>query len=336
MTIPYHALLGAAAVSLAYSQDSAPQAWFENLPADDQSILRCYTFRTIPGVRYQVESSPDLVDWHQETTLYGLGQDYAVPMHPVSSSVSGPPPSGQTFTNVSLLVRPSSSNSGDLVLSWSSLSNEVPLTWLLPDAATVGWNSLPLFSWRQGAYQFFIRYEPSPVTPPVENPTLGSLDGSMLEAFQTAIPSINAAIDQSAVLVRNTPSAGSGATGERKFWRIRYDWTSDLDRDGTPDWAEFENLVGGGTGSIGSDAYDSDSNDDGIEDGQQTDTDGDGTFDARDIALSDATASFEKHAQPLYALFPIHNASPDPTYPSPFAINDKGTVLYANGTWSGG
>lgn len=335
MKIRYYALWGAASLSLAHSQDSAPQTWFENLPADNQSILRCYTLRTIPGVRYQVESSQNLVDWHQETALYGLGQDYTVPMHAISSG-GATATSGNAITNVSLMVRPSATNSGDLVISWPSLENEAPITQLVPNASAIGWNQLPLFSWPQGTYQFFIRFETSPATPPANAPTLGSEDTAMVAAFQAAIPSINEAIGNSTALSRNTPLASSAATDEKKFWRIRYDWTSDLDRDGTPDWAEFERLAEGNTGSIGDNAYDADSNGDGIKDGQQTDTDGDGTSDADDIALTDITASFEKHAQPLYALFPINNASPDPIYPSPFDINDKGTVLYANGTWSGG
>jgi hypothetical protein len=241
MKIRYHALLGVTSVSLAYAQDFAPQTWFEDLPAEDQSILRCYTFRTIPGVRYQLESSLNLVDWHQESALYGLGQDYTVPMHPVSSAASGSPSSGQTLTNASLLVRPSSANSGDLVLSWPSLANEAPLTLLLSGAAAVGWDSLPLFSWHEGTYQFFIRYETAPTTPPAETPALGTLDGAMIEAFRTAILSINDAIANSTALTRNTPLVPE--LGERKFWRIRYDWTSDLDRDGTPDWAEFAKRV---------------------------------------------------------------------------------------------
>jgi hypothetical protein len=337
MTIRYYALWGAASLSLAYAQDFAPQTWFEDLPANDDSILRCYTLRTIPGVRYQVESSQNLVDWHQETELYGLGQDYTVPMHEVSPpGESSTVTSGNEATNVSIMVRPSVSNSGDLVISWPSVDTGTPTTFLLSNAGAIGWNQLPLFSWLQGTHQLFIRYDSSPVTPPAEIPTLGSQDSEMVTAFQAAIPSINEAIGNSTALARNTPLAGSAATEEKKFWRVRYDWTGDLDRDGTPDWAEFENLVNGGTDSVGNNAYNADSNSDGIEDGKQTDTDGDGTFDFGDIVLGDATASFAKYAQPSYALFPINNASPDPIYPSPLAINDKGTVLYGNGTWSGG
>lgn len=335
MKIPAYALLGAVSLSLAHSQDFAPQTWFEDISISDQSVQKCYSFHTLPGVLYRVESSSNLVDWTQETELYGLGQNYTLAMHEVSPPTGGATSStAETLTNVSVLARPSAGNSADLVISWPSLDHESPVTFLLSQASATGWNQLPLFSWLQGTYQFFIRFESSPATPPAETPTLGSLDSAMVAAFQTAIPSINEAIANSTALARNTPIAAE--SGERKFWRIRYDWTSDLDRDGTPDWAEFERLAAGGTVTVSNDAFDADSNGDGIKDGFQTDTDDDGTSDAEDIVLDDATATYAKHAQPLYALFPINNASPDPIYPSPFDINDKGTVLYANGTWTGG
>jgi hypothetical protein len=84
------------------------------------------------------------------------------------------------------------------------------------------------------------------------------------------------------------------------------------------------------------DAFDPDTNGDGIPDGQQLDGDLDGIPDAKDPDAADNTAFFPLGPVPRYALFPITNALPPADTPQALQINDKGTVLYENGTWCGG
>ncbi len=95
------------------------------------------------------------------------------------------------------------------------------------------------------------------------------------------------------------------------LWRILVDPTIDTDRDGSPDWAEFE-IAARGTGVLIPDVignpFDADTNADGTPDGEQLDAELDGTADAKDPDAADETAVFPLGPEPRYALFPITNA----------------------------
>ncbi len=83
-----------------------PERWLENIPTADGSTQACLVFKTIPGVEYRVESSPDLIQWTTENELYGLGHEFVTPMRefiPTPPPLPGDPPAAPvTFptTNV--------------------------------------------------------------------------------------------------------------------------------------------------------------------------------------------------------------------------------------------
>jgi hypothetical protein len=77
--------------------------------------------------------------------------------------------------------------------------------------------------------------------------------------------------------------------------------------------------------------FNGDTDGDGIPDGEQLDSDGDGIFDAFDSAPHDATATADITPIPRYALFLLPNAGD-----SPIQINNRGTVLYPQKFWKGG
>ncbi len=80
--------IGLALSSPAFTRDFRPEGRIENIQVDDSSVQQSYIFRTIPGVLYRVESSHDLSQWTAEDEIYGLGQEYVVPMR----EFTPPPP----------------------------------------------------------------------------------------------------------------------------------------------------------------------------------------------------------------------------------------------------
>ena len=225
------------------------------------------------------------------------------------------------------------------VVSWVSLDHGGPVNMLLAQTMISGWNQMPFFWERYGNYNFFIGPQMQTIPPPEENPTLDTQDAAMFAQMETSFPAMNQAIADSIARARITPPPAPSDPNSRKFWRVKVDWSIDTDEDGSPDWAEFE-IAARGTGvlvtGVRGDAFNADTNGDGIPDGDQLDADLDGTADRKDFDPSDSTATFEITPLPRYALFPITNAQPDPFWPNPLQINDQGTVLYSNGTWTGG
>lgn len=201
-----------------------------------------------------------------------------------------------------------------------------------------GWTQIPLFWDRYGAYNFFICHPTGIVLPPVENSLLGINDSAMLATLEANLPAMNQQVAESIARSRNAPHPGPPEPGSRKFLRLLVDPTCDTDADGSPDWAEFE-ISTRGTGSmvpgVVGDAFNADSNNDGIPDGDQLDADQDGTADGKDPDVADDTATIPLGPLPRYAFFPITNAHPA-EWTNAHQISDKGTVLYENGTWTGG
>ncbi len=150
---------------------------------------------------------------------------------------------------------------------------------------------------------------------------------------------MNLEVATSVARSRNAPPPAPPDPDALRFWRIKVDAGIDTDSDGTYDWVEFQmaaNGTGGMIAGVTGDAFNADTNLDGIPDGLQIDSDEDGTPDATDISPSDNTASFPIGPVPRYALFPITNAEPPTGWLKPIQISDRGTVLYSNGTWTGG
>ena len=321
------------------------EGWIENIPATDQSVRQCYIFETVPGVKYRVESSHDLSEWTPEDEIYGLGHEFVVTMReftpppPPEPGSEPPDPTVILRKSVSLVIQPSSGTAGGAVISWASLDHGGPVRMLLSQTMTSGWSQLPLFWDDFGDYGFFIFHNNQANTPPDENPPLDPQDAAMFAELENSFPAMNLAIDDSVARSRNAPPPTPSDPESRKFWRVHCDWGIDTDQDGTPDRVEFAmaaNGTGGMVAGVHGDAFNADTNNDGISDGKQIDTDGDGTADSEDIAPNDATATYQIGPLPRYALFPIGNAAPPGNLPGPLQINDRGTVLFPNGTWTGG
>lgn len=225
------------------------------------------------------------------------------------------------------------------MVSWSSLDHGGPVVVRVAADMVPGWNQIPLFSNRFEGYYFFIWHPWQGVAPPAANSILGPNDTAMLAVLEASLPAMNQQVADSMVRARNAPLPGPDLPGSKRFWRVKVDPDVDTDSDGSPDWAEFE-IVARGTGmlvpGVTGDPFNPDTNGDGIPDGEQLDADGDGTPDAKDADASDNTAYFPLGPVPRYAMFPITNASPPADALQALQINDKGRVLYENGTWCGG
>jgi hypothetical protein len=329
---------------LAFARELAPPIWFEDLPATDQSTQHCVVFKTVPGVRYTVESSPDLFTWTARDAVYGLGQEFVTPMYQFTPA---PPASPGTLPitlaapsyHASIKMEPATGDAGGIVVSWASLDDRGPRIVRIDGEMDPGWEQIPIYHDHFGQFNFFVWHPISTVSPPPENSFLGPLDTLMIETLQANLAAMNQQVADSVARSRNSPPPAPTDPNSRKFWRIHCDWSIDTDLDGSPDWAEFE-IASRGTGTlvetVKGEAFNADTNGDGIQDGEQLDADLDGTADAMDAAVGDNTATIPIGPVPRYAMFPITNAAPSSFRKAPFQINDRGTVLYDVGTWSGG
>ncbi len=339
------------------SRDFRPVGHMESITADDSSIQQCYVFPTIAGVRYTVETSHDLTNWTTQDEIYGLGNEYVVTIReftPPPPPPPGTPPATLSTPawNASIRMERSSGTDGGTVVSWASLDDQSPVIVRIAGEMAAGWSAVPLFAEHYGAYYFFVWHPQDGVEPPAENPVPGPNDSAMLATLEAHLNAINQEVIDSAIRARNAPEPAPPDPDSRCFWRIKVDWSADTDRDGSPDWAEFEiaareNGVPALTSSPPSgaaappppargDAFNADTNHDRIPDGDQLDADQDGTSDSHDKDSTDNTYTFPIGPLPRYALFPITGAHPPEVWPDPIQINDQGTVLYANGTWTDG
>ncbi len=330
--------------SLALARDFRPAGHMESITAADSSVQQCYIFPTIAGVRYMVESSHDLTNWTVQDEIYGLGNEYVVTMREFTPPP--PPPPGTPPTtppspawNASIRMERASGAAGGTVVSWASFDDRSPVIVRISGEMATGWNSVPLFAERYGAFYYFVWHPADSVEPPAENAALGPNDAAMLANLEAHLPAMNQEVTDSAARARNAPEPAPPDPDATKFWRVKVDSSSDTDGDGTPDWAEFEIAAreAGTTPAVRGDAFIADTNHDGILDGDQLDTDQDGTPDTKDIYLGDNTASFPITPLPRYGMFPILNAQAPLGYtPEALQVNDKGRVLYETGTWAGG
>jgi hypothetical protein len=333
----------------AFSQDFRPESHFETIPAADSSVQECYVFRTKAGLRYTVESSHDLTNWTAQEEIYGLGHEYVVTMRqytpppPSSRNAPAPPVHFTPVRNASIRMERAAGADGGTVVSWASLDQGGPVVVRIAGDMATEWFQIPIYSERFGNHNFFVWHPPFVVNPPSVNSILGAKDSAMLALLEASLPTMNDQVIASVARIRNAPAPVpvSIDPDSKRFWRILVDSSIDTDSDGTPDWSEFvisANAVAGlpvhmvgdfQNGSApGGNAFDSDTNGDGIPDGEQLDTDGDSIADAFDIASSDATATYEIGPLPRYALFEIPGNA--------LQINDLGTVIYAYKTWKGG
>ncbi len=205
------------------------------------------------------------------------------------------------------------------------------------------WASVPLYVSGGGSYlalhgnyQVTV-WRPSGPTPPPSSLALSPEDMDFRDSLVGAFDSMNAEVAASLASTRNAPVPLPPASGSKAFWRIKADWGVDSDLDGSPDWLEFE-VLGNPTHPFHALAnpFDGDVDLNGQADGTQLDADLDGRPDAQDVLPSDSTFNQPVAALPRYALFPINSAHPPSADKAPLQINNRGRVLYLNGTWSAG
>lgn len=338
-----------------FARDFLPPIQIVTLTAADASTQECYLFQTTAGVKYTVQYSNDLTTWTIGDEIYGLGFEYAVAMRqlaaappPESNEGSGtepPLPPAAPSINVSLRLQPSSDVGGGTVVSWPSLDDGSPVIASTTVPLDSAWDEIPLYLQSFGNYHFFVSHPSLSVPPPAQNPVLGEKDSAMFAMLEASLPAMNLEVANSVVRTRNAPAPAPPNPDDRRFYRVFLDPTLDTDQDGSADWAEFEIAarVAAGNSSAGplnsgvsGNPFNSDTNNDGIPDGNQLDADLDGTPDANDPDASDQTAFIPLGQVPRYAVFPITNAQPPQSAEFPLQINDKGRVLYENGTWAGG
>jgi hypothetical protein len=331
--------------SPAFCRDFRPEVILENIPAANSSIQQCCVFRTTPGVRYTVESSGDLLNWTAQPEIYGIGHEYVVTMReftaapPPDPEAPPPPANSAPSTSATVRMQPASGSAGGTVISWPSLDHGGPVIVWIAGAMDSAWASIPLYAQQFGDWQFFVWHPTESMAPPAANPSLDTRDSALLAALEASLPAMNLEVANSLANARNTPAPAAASSDDHRFWRVKVDPEIDTDADGSPDWAEFE-IAARGTGGlvtgVQGDPFNGDSNGDGFPDGDQLDLDGDGTPDAKDPDAADNTAFFPLGPLPRYALFPITNATPPADALQALQINDKGRVLYENGTWCGG
>jgi hypothetical protein len=330
------------------ARDFRPESHSENITLPDASIQECSVFTSIAGVGYTIESSTDLTQWSTQDAFYGTGGQHVVTLRQFKAPPPAPPgtppvATGPQAINASLWIQ--RSTGGGTLLSWPSLDQDGPMVYKISAEMAAGWNTATGFVEHYGNYEFYLSHPFfAAATPPAVNPPLGPLDSAMLAVFEANFAAMNAQVTASSVPQRNVPATGSSTALPVKFLRIKVDPTLDTDADGSPDWAEFQisqnpNTPTTGSGGASGNPFDSDTNHDGIPDGDQLDTDQDGTPDAKDPDPSDDTNFFPLGSIPRYAFFPIENVDNTDTFSlwsHILQINDKGRVLYQNGTWSAG
>lgn len=81
-----------AVASGASARDFRPAVTLENISAADGSVQRCQVIQTTAGLRYVIQSSPDLFTWTAEREFYGLGQEHITTLH--ESAPAPVPPEG--------------------------------------------------------------------------------------------------------------------------------------------------------------------------------------------------------------------------------------------------
>ena len=342
MKLP-HVLLLLIVASTAIARDFRPEGYLENIPASDSSVQECYVFRTTAGVRYTVQFSNDLTTWTDQDEIYGFGNEYVVTMRQFTAppvlepgEPPLPPPGPDPTINASIRMDTHTGPLGGTVVSWASLDHGGPVVVRIAGEMAPEWMQVPMYCNSFGAFAFFVWHPGSVETAPVENPILGTNDSAMLAVLEASLPTMNEEMITSVARTRNTPPPAPANPDSKRFWRILVNPDIDTDMDGSPDWAEFEiaaenqatppNGEGGSTAS--GNTYNSDTNNDGIPDGDQLDRDGDGTPDSKDPDSNDNTTFFPIGPIPRYALFEIPGNA--------LQINDLGTVVYADKTWKGG
>ena len=333
---------------LSQARGLLPAYWIENVEGTDGSIQQSLVFQTTKGVGYTVEWSDNLSSWNPDQSLdgeggvYGLSQQCVVPIREFTPPPPSAPPPGITYAPpirriVGLALRRSSGPEGGTIAIWPSLSGSGTASALLPVEMSVEWNTV-VFSWHSyGPYGIHAYNFGQTALPAVVSASISPEDAAFLTVLQSSFPEMNQRVELLQAFARNTPPPPPLPPDSKRFWRIKADWSVDSDADGSPDWAEFEMADDPSHPSHPlADPFNRDVDNNQTLDGIQLDLDRDGTEDITDPVPNNPQLSQPVIPIPRYALFPVSPASPLPERKAALQINDRGTVLYVNGTWSGG
>lgn len=273
--------------------------------------------------------------------LYGLGQTDVVLMRELPAGAGGSSPA-QTPTpapavpQARLLMRPAATPATGIVISWVSHDDGNPRARHFPGLIQdPGWNAMPGYIRRLGGYDFLISNPPFPQTPPSSTPAPapGPEDAAMLAAFEANFPAMNDDAEEAVARLVSTP-APAPAANDRRFWRLRVDWSVDSDHDGTPDWLEFRDAFQPGGAPL-ADAFNGDVNANGLADGEETDSDGDGSPNDTDVCQADAMIDWSPEPAARFASFPVTPPA-GKTWTWPAQVNDLGDALFEDFIWTGG
>ena len=323
----------------------------EDVTFEDYSTWQTIQVATKAGVKYSVERSQNLEDWEAIATFTGFGQEYSVPIFEKSPAIAQTPTSstesnGDPHTIVNIYLNPSLSNPTQTVVRWVSLTGNTLVSFSIPQVLDPAWSLSPLVCEYspETSFAYFILTSSTPFEPEssIAEEDFPEADQEFLEAFQADFPTLNTLVADSQAGHSFLPERPTTPPGPRSFVRITTDWTIDTDGDGIEDWIEFELAQ---DPSHPSHEYASvlsfDSNDDGIPDNEQIDSDEDGIVDAFDISKTDLAIDWSNspdHASPRYAAF--HIPSPvgenEEVGPEPLCTNQYGDVLFLNSYFRNG
>ena len=324
------ALLLFLSLPLSAQEKLIPDTWFQDITASDGSTQQSIIFTTVPGVEYTFQHSNDLSTWTEVGETYGLGQQFAAAMRETAPAPAPPPADPQNPPApfvlpipASLIIQPSSAVEGGTVVSWPSLDHGNSVQYLITGTMGTGWNNVPMFAQHYGTHYFFISHPTGTTTPPATPPFLDEKDAAMIADLEAAWTTFNASVANTTAIARNSPPPPPPSPDAIGFWRVSADWSLDSDSDGITDAAEFAYAANEtDTGQLKGNALNGDTNTNGIPDGEEIDTDGDGVMDAFDLLASDGSIAYSRLPLPRYAVFPIAGYGSQ--------INDRGTVLLDN------
>lgn len=279
----------------------------ETDPTNHLLYLRCK-----PGIQYQLETSPDLVQWTTKQNVYGAGQIwtrslFSTPKPPEEGEQPQDPPSAEEEQiNEATLVIYAREGEG-VWFTWRSLDDGSARARLL-SGATLNPEWPPVFTGLSGDHQITLMRggsSNSPNGPEVTTP-LAEKDTSMWAAVQSGWAAFQTQVAEGASTTTSTPAQAATGSG---FWRIR-PLTVDTDHDGLTDDLELS--------TYHTNPFSLDSDGDSISDGDEilagtnpnghattTDSDGDGIWDDQDADPGDKAVAWFRVPESLYGIIEL-------------------------------
>lgn len=266
------AALAALACGSLAAGDSGPPLedllWdYGEFTVDTGAIWRTIRFPTIPGMLYELQVSPDLLDWQPVESFYGLGHEVELALFETQPPPDAPqedPPAvpPEAPVCVTFCVQPPLSG-GNLVLAWRSLDTPgSTVRTLVAGSLDPAWSDTPLHAKEFPGWFVVVAAWSSPTTPPGAPPLLGPKDQAALDLFTARLDEFNQDVANNLAAARLAPPPPPPSPWANRFYRLGRAFI-DSDGDGLDDQAEIRDLA---------------------TDPFCADTDGDGTSDADESA----------------------------------------------------